>query len=293
MNAAWIAHLDDCVQSACLLEATARKPGNVHPEASFADLNYEHFRQAARILGPVVAQAGCRGVGATILTAVRAICEATPSNANLGIVLLLAPLAAVPAELSLATGIEGVLDRLTRDDARQAYEAIRLARPGGLGRVLAEDVANPPTVTLREAMSLAAAYDAIAAQYACGFADILSFGAPLLSKSVDFETNWERSIIHLHLAYLARRPDSLIARKCGPETAAEASRRARILLDAGWHGGAGSAARLNEFDAWLRADGNRRNPGATADLVAATLFAGFRERLLPIPAWAKLSSSPG
>ena len=33
---------------------------------------------------------------------------------------------------------------------------------------------------------------------------------------------------------------------------------------------------LNEFDRWLRADGNRRNPGTTADLVAASLFAAFR-----------------
>ena len=31
------------------------------------------------------------------------------------------------------------------------------------------------------------------------------------------------------------------------------------------------------FDRWLRADGHRRNPGTTADLVAATLFAAQRD----------------
>jgi triphosphoribosyl-dephospho-CoA synthase len=35
--------------------------------------------------------------------------------------------------------------------------------------------------------------------------------------------------------------------------------------------------RLAELDAWLRADGNRRNPGTTADLVAGCLSAALRE----------------
>src|SRR5262249_26254481 len=47
--------------------------------------------------------------------------------------------------------------------------AIRLARPGGLGRQAVADVARPPAVTLREAMRLAAARDTIAAEYTRGF----------------------------------------------------------------------------------------------------------------------------
>ena len=38
--------------------------------------------------------------------------------------------------------------------------------------------------------------------------------------------------------------------------------------------------KLQELDEWLRADGHRRNPGTTADLVAASLFAAFREGVL-------------
>ena len=45
----------------------------------------------------------------------------------------------------------------------------------------------------------------------------------------------------------------------------------------------GGDAAAADFDFWLRADGNRRNPGATADLVAAALFAGLRDGLLPPP----------
>ena len=41
---------------------------------------------------------------------------------------------------------------------------------------------------------------------------------------------------------------------------------------------------FRELDSWLRSDGNRRNPGTTADLVAATLFAGLRGGKLPLSA---------
>jgi hypothetical protein len=33
-----------------------------------------------------------------------------------------------------------------------------------------------------------------------------------------------------------------------------------------------------DFDTWLRSDNHARNPGTTADLVAAALFIGLREK---------------
>ncbi len=52
----------------------------------------------------------------------------------------------------------------------------------------------------------------------------------------------------------------------------EAQERAADVLAAGWpHTDAGNKA-YDTFDAWLRADGHRRNPGTMADLMAATLF---------------------
>ena len=67
----------------------------MHPDASFVDLCYGDFVNAAGVASPVLAQSDKRGVGQTILDAVRATGETTGSNANLGIILLLAPLAAV------------------------------------------------------------------------------------------------------------------------------------------------------------------------------------------------------
>lgn len=268
-----------------MLEATARKPGNVHPGASFSDLTCEHFLRAAEAMPRLAEHRG--GVGRGVLDAVRATRGPTGGNANLGIILLLAPMAAVPAGLPLAAGIQRVLSRLTIQDAESVYEAIRLANPGGLGTAPEQDVAQPPTVTLQAAMQLAVERDQIARQYACGFADVLEFGALRLARRPDFADRWEQAIIHLHLEFMARQPDSLIARKCGPQIAAESAQRAREVLQAGWPENTDAVELLAGLDDWLRADGNRRNPGATADLVAASLFAALRESLIAIPEWVE------
>ena len=48
------------------------------------------------------------------------------------------------------------------------------------------------------------------------------------------------------------------------------------VIAAGWpHGESGKKA-IGELDDWLRGDGNRRNPGTTADLIAAGLFVLLR-----------------
>lgn len=275
--------VEDALWAACLLEATARKPGNVHPHASFPDLTYEHFREAANVSAPIVARAGALGVGLAVKQAVDATRTVAPSNTNLGILLLLAPLAAVPRSKTLSQGIGAVLDRLTVEDSCNVYAAISAALPGGMGRVENQDVADEPTGTLREVMSLAAERDRIARQYACNFDDVLDFAVSRLARRTDFGDQWEAAIIRLHLELLARFPDTLIARKCGAKVATEASQRAQDVLEAGWPGPAEAERALTDFDAWLRADGNRRNPGTTADLVAATLFAAIREGLVAIP----------
>src|SRR4051794_27315435 len=80
-------------QLACLIEASAPKPGNVSPGRHFADARYEDFLASAAAIGEPMAAAGSRPVGATVRLAVEATARWTPSNTNLGIVLLLAPLA--------------------------------------------------------------------------------------------------------------------------------------------------------------------------------------------------------
>jgi triphosphoribosyl-dephospho-CoA synthase len=106
---------------------------------------------------------------------------------------------------------------------------------------------------------------------------------PALLKGITESGSLEGGIIGCHLDLLAGEPDSLIARKCGLATAAEASQRATQVLDAGWPRTAEGRTALADFDTWLRADGHRRNPGTTADLVTASLFTALRGGSIQMP----------
>ena len=80
-------------QLACVLEASAEKPGNITPSHDFGDTSYEDMLRSGIALGPELGRAGERGIGETVLAAVRASRDAAGANTNLGIALLLAPLA--------------------------------------------------------------------------------------------------------------------------------------------------------------------------------------------------------
>jgi triphosphoribosyl-dephospho-CoA synthase len=82
---------------------------------------------------------------------------------------------------------------------------------------------------------------------------------------------------------MATHPDSLIARKCGQETACRSAALAAGVLEAGPPGTGAYQAALADLDFWLRSDGHRRNPGTTADLIAAGIFAVLREGWVPPP----------
>ncbi len=265
-----------CAQIACIWEVTARKPGNVHRFRDFDDSSYLDFLLSAAAIAPILAKASQRRVGLTVRDAVRATRQVTNANTNLGIVLLLAPLATVPQHEPLRTGVESVLADLDIEDSRLVFEAIRLASPGGLGRAEEQDVRDEPTLDLRQVMSLAAERDLIARQYANGFVEVFDDGVPVLREILRQTGSLEESIVRAQLDLMGKHLDTLIARKRGRAEAEEAVRRARAVLEAGMDA-------LPEFDAWLRSEGNERNPGATADIVAASLFVCLREQWIDLP----------
>jgi triphosphoribosyl-dephospho-CoA synthase len=261
-------------QLACLLEVSAPKPGNVSPERHFHDTRYEDFLASAVAIGPALAGAGSRPLGATIRAATEATARWTRSNTNLGIVLLLAPLARAAARSGgdLRSRLGAVLDETTLEDAADAYAAIRLARPGGLGASSAEDVAAAPTVTLREAMALAADRDAVAREYTNRFALTFEVGASAVYGARTRGLGWSDATVECFLALLAASPDTHIARKLGRAEAERVSVRAREIVAAGGTGSAAGRAALAALDAELRDPRNTRNPGTSADLTCAALF---------------------
>ena len=267
-------------QLACLLEASAPKPGNVTPAAGFHDARYEDYLASAIAIGPAITAAGTQPLGATIRAAVAATSRWVPSNTNLGIVLLLAPLASAalrPGREPLRTRLSVVLATTTVLDAREAYAAIRLASPGGLGRATEQDVACEPTITLREAMALAAERDAIAREYLTDFATTFEVGHPALRRALAAGLGWSDATLETYLTLLAAAPDTHVARKLGAEAAADVQGRARTVLERGGVRTPAGRDAIAALDGDLRDARSTRNPGATADLTAAALFAALLE----------------
>lgn len=271
------ARLADWVQAACAMEVMSPKPGNVSPGKPFSDLSVSDFLGSAAAIAPVLATAVERSVGATVLHCIEATRRRVQSNTNLGIVLLLAPLCAVPPEQTLRHGIEQVLEQLTIDDSIHVYRAIRLAAPGGIGEAAEQDLNSEPTLDLRRCMQLAAAWDQIAAQYANGFQQVLWQGQEWLAESRQQTKLQPLQITLVAIRLLAEYGDSLIARKCGSEVSASVRQLAQGVLREGWPETQRGRIQFDQLDQYLRADGHRRNPGTTADLIAAILFAGLRE----------------
>lgn len=275
--------LGQCATLACLLEVITPKAGNVHRGADFEDLTLKDFAVSAAVIGPAIESAATHGVGHAALAAIRATQQSVGTNTNLGTVLLIVPLAAVPRELTLVDGIGHVLTSLTSQDSNQVYQAIRLAQPGGMGQVDQMDVQQSAPTNLLEAMQAAGDRDMVARQYVDGFQTVLNEVVPSLVENVAHGFSIEYAIIHTQMQLLSRYPDSLITRKCGKHVAQQAAAMANAVIQAGSPGSPDYERAMADLDFWMRSDHHRRNPGTTADLIAAGLFAALREGQLALP----------
>ena len=262
--------------AACLAELDALKPGNVHRFAAGHDMTVDDFTRSAEVSARPLCDLRL-GVGEAVYRAVAATREAVGCNTNLGILLLCAPLAR--AALALAEGTDlrarlgGVLEALDRDDADFAFRAIRLAGPAGLGTSPRHDVHDPATVTLRAAMAEAAHRDRIAAQYVDVYADIFEVGLPRLHDAIARTGDEAWAITALYLGFLAAVPDSHVARKHGGAVA-ETLRQRVVSLERRMRESSDPQrfqSELLALDRALKHEG--LNPGTSADLTVATLFA--------------------
>lgn len=281
----------------CILEVVAPKPGNVHRGADFEDVTLVDFTTSAVMLGNVIDGLPRESVGETVLQAVQANSKIVGTNTNLGIILLLVPLAKLVAVdsdgLLSPERINTFLSGLGPEDGGKVFEAIRLASPGGLGNTQELDVfdATSISIDLMEAMEMARGRDMIAQQYCDGFRLLFEVAIPLIEFGRELLGGLTEGIVYAHVALMARFPDSLIVRKCGLEVA----KHSQVLASKAIEALSGDGIRdfstcqddywklVSKLDFWLRSDSNRRNPGTTADLIAASLFIGIHNRIIKPP----------
>lgn len=276
------AHRRDAFLRACRLDVQVRKPGNVSIASPGHGMDAALFLASAEAsVGPLCA-AGVP-VGRRIEAAMRATLAVARCNTNLGILLLCAPLALAHERAGVAcdrdtlrASLRQVLSGLDLDDAAAAFRAIAVANPGGLGSAPEQDVSRTPSVTLLDAMALAAHRDRIAWQYVQAHDDIFSLALPAFDAGRagrgpdDIGPAMQRA----YLEILASIPDSHIVRKHGEALAQCVMREARPWCDsacAGFDLDANPA-----FAAWDESLKLRRiNPGTSADLCVATAFTAF------------------
>lgn len=273
--------IEEAFVAACRAELVALKPGNVHVHAAGHRMEVWQFEKSAEVAAPYIADPALK-VGRRVREAVAATFAAVGCNTNLGILLLCAPLAAAAGTAvtgsSLWKRLDAVLGSLDVEDAAAACAGIREANPAGLGKHADYDVAQPPPpgMSLLTAMQAAAHRDLIASEYATGFAITREACATLahLRAGGAVET---RVVTSLYMSLLTEHLDSHIVRKHGADAAREVQTSARALWSSlAWGADKGEVdadefARLMAFDADLKSRG--LNPGTTADLVVAALFA--------------------
>jgi triphosphoribosyl-dephospho-CoA synthase len=296
------------------LEVSADKPGNVNLTTGFEGTRYEHFLASAVAATPWFDLAAERGIavsqgeisvsnvriGQIIKNCVLDISSwQHGGNTLLGTVILLSPIAAAAGMTSvvkenafeilrLRENLKRITESTASADAVDVYEAIKIAKPSGLGKAPELDVNDSDSVnrivkenvTLYQVFKIASAYDRVCSEWVNNYPVTFEAAYPYLIKQIREAKDLNKAIIHTFLKVLAKYPDTFIARKIGIKKAKEVSVKANEILKLGGLETSLGRKSLHKFDHELRKSSNDLNPGTTADIVAAALalcvLSGYR-----------------
>lgn len=304
-----------CAGLSVLLEVSGSpKPGNVHRYADFSDTKFEHFLASGIAIVGEMENAALKGIeiglrqirteeagmGEIIRSAVTQVRQwQRGGNTSLGTIILLTPLSVAAgiayakstrrsSLLRIRESLSEILRRNTPEDVLQLYKAIRIASPGGLGKVSRLDVSDPSSqreilkegVTLQDVFKISAERDSVSKEWTTSFDVSFNTGLPEFESTYQKTRNLNYATIHTFLRILSRVPDTLIARKRGIVEAERIAARAEEVLQKGGCLTEDGWGELNRFDSELRDTKNELNPGTSADLTAASimlaLLKGFR-----------------
>jgi len=308
-------YVSRCASLAALMEVSAYpKPGNVHRTRDLPGTRFEHFLAGGVAIGPDMRELALRGqdafsgaldwdqinVGKSVLNAVIDSLEwQRGGNVNLGVVLLFAPIAAAAGAtlhesasidaLSLRENLEKVVRAAVPDDTVDIYKAINLAMsPKTLGNEGELDVTDEGSlerlvderISPLEVFETCAERDSICREWVTGFQMTFEVSYPKLKSSLK-KDSVNDAIINTFMHILSHYPDSLITRKSGAAQAAEVSKQAKTILEAGGASTVKGKKLLWALDEELHGARGDLNPGTTADLTAAALLVSLLEGWRP------------
>ena len=287
-----------------LLEVSAYpKPGNIHRTADFLETRYEHFLASAVAVVPHFKYAAKKGIIISTQNfdpaniGIGAIIKETVLDINLwqhggntllGTILLLLPIAVaagkafVDESFSLTVlreNVKTIVESTTPLDAVNVYNALSIAKPGGLGSVQRFDVTDPASkkeildnqVSLFEVFKIASKYDSIASEWVNNYHITFDLGFPYFTSALKETDDINVATVHTFLKILSEIPDTLITRKVGLKKSKDVSAQAKLVLEKGGLTNTESRDMLWSLDKHLRNSTHELNPGTTADIIAAVL----------------------
>ncbi|SDA70866.1 triphosphoribosyl-dephospho-CoA synthase [Methanobrevibacter millerae] len=261
------------------------KPGNVHRTRDYDDMVFEDFVISGIVIGDTIRKATTDvdvenpQLGRYILEAVDETDRWIKNNTNLGIVMMITPIAAAAAISDdfdeIRPNIVKLMANTSVDDACDLYDAINIADAGGMGDQDEYDVASDNAKnelrenkqTMYDVLKISAPWDMLAREMTFDMPAVFEIGYPTYHKLKE-EKSLNDACVLTFLTILSQVPDTLISRKYGSDEAMKISLMTRDLLklkDAD-----DFDVKLQEFDDYLFE--NHYNPGTTADLTAASIF---------------------
>ena len=219
------------------------------------------------------------------------------SNTIMGTILLYIPLCvAISATISESarfdvqstqSWIKQIIDSTTVEDTLDVYQALRKVDHSGEEHKSTSrwnefhnrfDINNPDVfdniredqISLGKLFRTSAKVDPICEEWSSYFSLILDEILPQLqshSKNLD---DMEEAIVKTFVWLLAKKPDGLIIKKAGWETAKKIQELARSVLTE--RDGSDVSGIMSDLDRILRRHGNLMNPGSTADFLSAGIF---------------------
>ncbi|MDR2873988.1 MAG: triphosphoribosyl-dephospho-CoA synthase [Methanobrevibacter sp.] len=273
------------------------KPGNVHRTRDFHDMIFEDFLISGIVIGNVVKEASKHGyeinqskkydnaqIGKYILKAVKETDKWIANNTNLGIVMMIIPIA-ISGVMSnnlkeLRNNIGLLMNNTTPFDAVSLYKAINIANAGGMGNQDEFDVSNDKAQdkllskkqSMYDVLKISASWDSLANELTSKMPITFDIGFKTFTNyRKTYSIN--NSTVLTFLRILSNVPDTLISRKYSKEKAEEISILSKELLECDDFFTSSFNRKLKEFDDFLFE--NKLNPGTTADLTASSIMISY------------------